>query len=94
VSLAFGFAICLDASPVDYELFAYPVEGMCNHVGGYCHGMTSWDDDDDWTGTPPEGHHSASQANPGFWADNRTPLSITGVGLGIALIILAIVLLL
>ena len=60
---------------------------------GYGAGMSSWDDDD-WTGTPPEGHHSASRANPGFWADNRTPLSITGVGVGIALIILAIVLLL
>ena len=61
---------------------------------GYCRDMTSWDDDDDWTGTPPEGHHSASRANPGFWAEKRAPLSITGVGLGIALIILAIVLLL
>ena len=59
-----------------------------------CGTMSSWDDDDDWTGTPPEGHHPASRANPGFWADNRTPLSITGVGIGIALIILAIVLLL
>jgi hypothetical protein len=56
--------------------------------------MSSWDDDDDWTGTPPEGHHSASRANPGFWADNRTPLSITGIGVGITLLILAIVLLL
>jgi hypothetical protein len=55
--------------------------------------MTSWDDDD-WTGTPPEGRHSASRANPGFWAEMRAPLSITGVGVGIALIILAIVLLL
>ena len=48
-------------------------------------------DDDDWTGTPPEGHHSASRANPGFWAENRAPLSITGIGVGIALIILLIV---
>ena len=56
--------------------------------------MSSWDDDDHWTGTPPEGHHPASSANPGFRADNQTPLSITGVGIGIALIILAIVLLL
>jgi hypothetical protein len=48
-------------------------------------------DDDDWTGTPPEGHHSASRANPDFWKDNRAPLSITGVGVGIALIILVIV---
>jgi hypothetical protein len=57
---------------------------------GYGSGMSSWDDDDDWTGTPPEGHHSASRANPGFWADNRTPLSITGIGVGIALLILLI----
>jgi hypothetical protein len=52
--------------------------------------MSSWDDDD-WVGTPPEGRHSASRANPGFWAENRRPLSITGIGLGIALIILIIV---
>ena len=91
MSLAFGFAICLDSSPVDYELFAYPVERVRNHAGGYCHGMTSWDDDDDWTGTPPEGHHSASRANPGFWSEQRVPLSITGAGVGIALIILLIV---
>src|SRR6476619_4513883 len=32
-------------------------------------------DDDDRTGTPPEGHYSASRANPGFWAENRAPLS-------------------
>ena len=56
----------------------------------YLQGMSSWDDDD-WTGTPPEGHHDRSRANPGFWAQNRAPVSITGVGIGIALIILAIV---
>jgi hypothetical protein len=55
--------------------------------------MSNWDDDD-WTGTPPEGRHDASRANPGFWADKGAPLSITGVGVGIALIILLIVLLL
>jgi hypothetical protein len=53
--------------------------------------MSAWDDDDDWTGEPPEGRHSRSQANPGFWAENRAPLSITGIGVGIALIILLIV---
>jgi hypothetical protein len=52
--------------------------------------MSSWDDDD-WTGTPPEGHHSRSQADPGFWAEHGAPLSITGVGVGIALIVLLIV---
>jgi hypothetical protein len=53
----------------------------------------AWDDDD-WTGEPPEGRYSAERANPGFWRDNRAPLSITGAGVGIALIILALVLLL
>ena len=28
-------------------------------------------DDDDWVGTPPEGHYSRDRANPGFWANNR-----------------------
>jgi len=51
--------------------------------------MSSWDDDD-WVGTPPEGRHDASRANPGFWAENRRPLSITGIGIGVALIILVI----
>jgi hypothetical protein len=52
--------------------------------------MTSWDDDD-WTGEPPEGRYPASQADPGFWRQNRVPLSITGAGVGIALIILLVV---
>jgi len=47
-------------------------------------------DDDDWTGTPPEGRYDRSRAKPDFWADNRTPLSITGIGVGIALLILVI----
>ena len=50
--------------------------------------VSAWDDDD-WTGEPPEGRHPASRADPGFWRDH-VPLSITGVGLGIALIILLI----
>jgi hypothetical protein len=51
--------------------------------------MSAWDDDD-WTGEPPEGRHPASRADPSFWR-GRAPLSITGVGIGIALIILLIV---
>jgi hypothetical protein len=51
--------------------------------------MSSWDDDD-WTGEPPEGRYPSSRADPGFWR-GRAPLSITGVGIGIALIILVIV---
>lgn len=52
--------------------------------------MSSWDDDD-WTGEPPEGRYDRSRADPGFWAQNRAPLSITGIGVGVALIILLIV---
>ena len=55
--------------------------------------MSSWDDDD-WTGTPPEGRHAASRAKPEFWKQNRAPLSITGIGVGVAIIILVIVVLL
>jgi hypothetical protein len=50
-----------------------------------------WDDDDDWTGEPPEGRYDASRANPGFWAQARPPLSITAAGIGVALIVLILV---
>jgi hypothetical protein len=52
--------------------------------------MSSWDDDD-WTGEPPEGRYPASRADPGFWCQKHAPLSITGAGLGIVLIILIVV---
>jgi hypothetical protein len=48
-------------------------------------------DDDDWTGTPPEGRYDASRADPGFWRQSRAPLSITAAGVGIALIVLVLV---
>jgi len=48
-------------------------------------------DDDDWIGEPPEGRHDASRADPEFWRQMRAPLSITGAGLGIALIVLVVV---
>ncbi len=54
--------------------------------------MSSWDDDD-WTGEPPEGRHSADRAKPEFWRSQRRPLSITAAGLGISLIVLLVVLL-
>jgi hypothetical protein len=58
-------------------------------VSGYSYRVSDWDDD--WTGEPPEGRHSAARANPGFWRQNRAPLSITATGVGIALIILVVV---
>ena len=51
-------------------------------------------DDDDWVGTPPEGRHSASRSNPGFWEQNR--MAVTWVFFGIfvaALVVLALALL-
>lgn len=50
------------------------------------------DDDDDWVGTPPEGHYTRDRADPGFWRTQR-PLMITGVGLVVVLLVLVIVLL-
>ena len=41
----------------------------------------------------PRAASRAIAPTPGFWYENRTPLSITGIGVGIALIILLIVLL-
>lgn len=49
-------------------------------------------DDDDWTGTPPEGRISRDRAKPEHWR-GRAPASIAGAGIGIALIILLIVIL-
>jgi hypothetical protein len=50
--------------------------------------MGAWDDEDDWVGEPPEGRHTRDRADPDFWRRNRPPLTIGGVGLAIALIIL------
>ncbi len=47
-------------------------------------------DDDDWVGEPPEGRHSRSQSNPGYWASQR-PL-VVGLFFG-GLFVLAIVVL-
>lgn len=53
--------------------------------------MSGYDDDDDWVGTPPEGHHTRDRARPEFWASHWPP---AGIGLFVVLVILAIVLLL
>jgi hypothetical protein len=50
------------------------------------------DDEDDWVGTPPEGRYTRDRAKPEFWR-THWPVSVVGVGLVIALIILAVVLL-
>ena len=42
-------------------------------------------DDDDWTGTPPEGRHSRDRARPGFWANQWQAVAASAV-LGIVII--------
>ena len=29
--------------------------------------MAGYDDDEDWVGTPPEGHYTRDRAKPEFW---------------------------
>jgi hypothetical protein len=48
-------------------------------------------DDDDWVGTPPEGHHSRDRANPDFWRSQWRVPAIGG-GVLIALSVLVVVL--
>jgi hypothetical protein len=51
----------------------------------------AWDDDD-WVGTPPEGHHTKEQSNASFWAAQRTPWLIYG-GTALLLVVIVVVVL-
>jgi hypothetical protein len=51
------------------------------------------DDDDDWTGTPPEGRHTRDRAKPEFWASQR-PLVPAGVGVVLVLLVVLLIVLL
>jgi hypothetical protein len=51
------------------------------------------DDDEDWVGTPPEGHYSRDRANPGFWLRQR-PVSIAAAGLVVIIVVVVLVLVL
>jgi hypothetical protein len=48
------------------------------------------DDDDDWTGTPPEGRYSRDRAKPDFW---RAQWQAGAVGAGLLIAIVLIVVL-
>ncbi|MGI8623671.1 MAG: hypothetical protein ACR2NB_09355 [Solirubrobacteraceae bacterium] len=45
-------------------------------------------DDDDWVGTPPEGHYTRDRAKPDFWRTQR-PL-IAGGGVLVALVVVVV----
>jgi hypothetical protein len=55
--------------------------------------MSAYDDDDDWVGEPPEGRYTKDRAKPEFWA-GKMPPSIAAAGIGLVLLILALIVLL
>ncbi len=50
------------------------------------------EDEEDWTGEPPEGRHPRGSADPGFWRNQRQAIYATSL-LGVV-IVLAIILIL
>lgn len=54
--------------------------------------MSGYQDDDDWTGTPPEGRHTRDRAKPGFWTGQK-PLVVGVFFAGLALLALVVVVL-
>jgi hypothetical protein len=53
----------------------------------------SGDDDDDWVGTPPEGHYTRDRAKPEFWA-RQWQASVAGGVVVLVLILLVLAVLL
>ena len=52
--------------------------------------MSGYDDDDDWVGTPPEGHYTRDRADPEFWWRQR-PVAIGGAGLLVVVIVVVVI---
>jgi hypothetical protein len=50
-------------------------------------------DDDDWVGTPPEGHHTRDRAKPAFW-QNQWQAAVAGGVLAVLVIIVVLIALL
>jgi hypothetical protein len=50
-------------------------------------------DDDDWTGTPPEGHHTRDQARPDFWRSQWQASAAGGLLILVIIVLLAVLLL-
>jgi hypothetical protein len=48
-------------------------------------------DDDDWVGTPPEGHYTRDRAKPDFW---RAQFQRLAFGAGLLIVIVVVVVLL
>jgi hypothetical protein len=56
------------------------------------HTVPMADDDDDWVGTPPEGHYTRDRADPEFWWRQK-PVSITATLIVVVIVVLVIVML-
>jgi hypothetical protein len=52
-----------------------------------------WDDEEDWVGTPPEGHYGRDRANPQFWWRQR-PVSIAAAVVVLLVVVVVLVALL
>lgn len=50
-------------------------------------------DEDDWVGTPPEGRHPRSAADPGYWS-RQWQRAIPGAILFVAVVVIAVIALL
>lgn len=48
------------------------------------------DDDDDWTGTPPEGRHSRDRAKPEHWQRNFPIVTVFWGILGIGVVVVLV----
>ena len=55
--------------------------------------MSPYDDEDDWVGTPPEGHYTRDRADPEFWWRQR-PVAFAGAALMLIVIVVIVVALL
>ncbi len=52
--------------------------------------MSPYEDDDDWVGEPPEGHHTRDRSKPDFW---RQPWPWAGAGTALLIVIVVVIVL-
>ena len=52
------------------------------------------DDDEDWTGTPPEGRHTREQSDPGYWSRQWQTAAAGGAALLVLIVIVVLLIVL
>jgi hypothetical protein len=72
---------------------AWPVYGPGRTRPGGHATMSPYDDDDDWVGTPPEGHYTRDRAKPEFWWRQK-PIVPAFVGIFVVVVVIVVVVLL